>query len=173
MRKLALVIGAASAAVLSAVAGAASTAESFSYRATMTTRAEVPKPKAAATAAGVFTATVRKDASASSIRWTLTFRNLSGKAVAAHVHRGKPGVAGAVVLALCGPCKTGQKGFVAIPRAAADLLQRGGGYVNVHTAKNPAGEIRGQVKLVGRKTIPDGSPSPSPTDPGDAYPDYP
>ena len=34
----------------------------------------------------------------------------------------------------------------------ADVLERGGAYVNVHTAKNAAGEIRGQIKLLNHGT---------------------
>ena len=40
-------------------------------------------------------------------------------------------------------------GKVTVKKDIADALERGKTYVNVHTAKNPAGEIRGQVKLVG------------------------
>lgn len=60
------------------------------------------------------------------IRWTLTFRNLGGKTVAAHIHEGKAGVAGPVVLALCGPCKTGQTAWTTIGKDVADLLENGG-----------------------------------------------
>jgi hypothetical protein len=127
--------------------GAGST---HAYHATMGTRAEVPRPNAPAKAAGTFNATVTERQGKATLRWTLTFRRLSGPAVAAHIHRGKPGMAGAVVVPLCGPCRTGQNKRQAIDGDLAEALEKGGYYVNVHTAKNAAGEIRGQLKLVGR-----------------------
>jgi hypothetical protein len=129
-----------------ALAGSAKTV--YTYKSALTSGTEVPKPKAPATAKGLFTATVTENGSVRTIRWTLTFRGLSGKAVAAHIHKGKAGVSGGVLLPLCGPCTTGQTGQAKISGAAADALERGLAYVNVHTAKNAAGEVRGQVKLV-------------------------
>lgn len=124
---------------------AATSKRSVSYRVTMTPRQEVPAPTAPSRAVGVFTATVADAGALRSIRWTLTFRNLSGKAVAAHIHAGKRGAAGGVLLALCAPCKTGATGRATIARDTADALEHGTAYVNVHTAKNAAGEIRGQI----------------------------
>jgi CHRD domain len=104
-------------------------------------RHETPAPKAAARARGLFTATL----SGRVLTWRLTFSRLTGKALAAHIHLGKPGVAGPVVVPLCGPCVSGvHKRVVVTVRVRNALLHRGA-YVNVHTAKNPAGEIRGQV----------------------------
>ena len=125
------------------------TTTTYSYRATMTAKQEVPSPKASAKAGGVFTATVTERGSRATIRWTLTFHNLSGKAVASHIHTGKPGVAGPVMLALCGPCRTGLSGRGTLTHAQSEVLERRGAYVNVHTAKNAGGEIRGQLRLVG------------------------
>jgi hypothetical protein len=158
----------------SAVALGAPAKSTYTYKAAMTVAAEVPKPSAPAKARGVFSATVTEDASARVIRWTLTFRNLSGKAVAAHIHKGKPGVAGGVLLGLCGPCKNGQTGKATISSAVADALEQGRAYINVHTAKNTAGEIRGQAKLVkstedttsGAQTTPTPTPAPDPGDDG-------
>ena len=123
--------------------------KTYSYRATLTPKSEVPTPKAPAKAAGVFSATVKDNGRSATVRWTLTFARLSGKAVAAHIHLGKAGVAGPVVLPLCGPCKTGANGRGTLTHDQAEMLEEGRGYTNVHTAKNQAGEIRGQLKLVG------------------------
>lgn len=151
---------AAIALIVAGLAVAAMTTDTYTYRATLTAGAEVPKPKAPAGAAGVFTATVTDTTTAATIRWTLTFRKLSGKAVGAHIHKGKPGVAGAVLVPLCGPCTSGRKGKATITKTVSELLERGRAYINVHTVKNAAGEIRGQVKLV-KKTSTADDPPPS------------
>jgi CHRD domain len=123
--------------------------ERYSFKTTLNSRLEVPKPKAPAGAKGTFTATSVEQGSKVSITWKLTFSGLSGKAAAAHIHKARPGKAGPVVVALCGPCRSGQTGKASISRTIEESLERGQTYVNVHTARNPAGEIRGQVKLVG------------------------
>ena len=56
-----------------------------------------------------------------------------------------------------------------ISRAVADALERGLTYVNVHTAKNAAGEIRGQLKLLDHAgTNPSPAPGPATTTPDDS-----
>ena len=140
---------AAVAAVVVGAALAGTSASIYTYKATMSVGAERPKPSAPAAAKGVFTATVTESGSTRLLKWKLTYSGLSGNAVAAHVHKGKAGVAGAVLVPLCGPCKSGQTGQVKIKKDIGDAMERGLTYVNVHTAKNAAGEIRGQVKLVG------------------------
>jgi hypothetical protein len=52
-----------------------------------------------------------------------------------------------VALALCGPCRSGQKGKGLLTHAQFAKLESGAGYVNIHTTKNAGGEIRGQVKV--------------------------
>ena len=108
--------------------------------------AEVPKPGGVSSAAsGTFSLTLKHAGGKYTATWKLTFSGLTGAAVAAHIHQGVPGKAGPVVLALCGPCKSGQSGKAQLSGAAANALNGRKAYVNVHTAKNPAGEIRGQV----------------------------
>ena len=152
MPKLALSIAIAVALAIVGVALAGSAARTYTYRAAMSPGGEVPKPKAPAGAKGAFSATVTESGSTRTISWKLTFSGLSGKAVAAHIHKGKAGVAGAVIVPLCGPCKNGQTGKVKISKDVADVLERGVAYVNVHTSKNAAGEIRGQIKLLNHVT---------------------
>ena len=94
-------------------------------------------------ASGKFTATL----SGKTLKWTLSFDNLSGAAVAAHVHTGKRGTAGGVIIALCGAnCKSPINGATLVSPTVIKQLESGDTYVNVHTAKNPGGEIRGQIK---------------------------
>ena len=121
--------------------------KSIPYAASLTAGAEVPKPNGVpAAAGGTFAVTLTDKAGKYTAKWTLTFHNLTGKAAAAHIHKGKVGRAGPVLVALCGPCHSGQSGSAVIPAAAATAIEQGAAYVNVHTAKNAGGEIRGQVK---------------------------
>jgi hypothetical protein len=120
------------------------------FRGVATAGAEVPKPTGVkAGARGLLALTKTESSGSFSIAWTLTYTNLTGKAQAAHIHRGKVGKAGPVLVSLCGPCKSGQKGKANISKGVAAAIKSGGTYVNVHTAKNAAGEIRGQIKKTG------------------------
>lgn len=144
-------IGAALVAVLAlaGLATAASQKDTYTIRAKLTARAEVPKPTGVpASATGVFTGKVVELANDKArLTWKLTFSHLSGKAVAAHIHMARPGKAGGVMVALCGPCKSGQTGKATITHAQVKKIEAGATYVNVHTPKNAAGEVRGQVKV--------------------------
>jgi hypothetical protein len=58
---------------------------------------------------------------------------------------GKAGKPGGVIVALCANCKSPVSGSAKVSAAVIKALNGGDAYVNVHTAKNPNGEIRGQV----------------------------
>ena len=123
--------------------------ETYTYTAPMTAKQEVPAPKGVpANATGGFSATVVEAGDSITLKWKLTFSGLTGKVGAAHIHKAKKGKAGPVVLALCGPCKSGQKGSAKISEAVNKAIETGNAYVNVHTTKNAAGELRGQLALV-------------------------
>ena len=103
---------------------------------------EVPHPKATKVgASGRYKATL----TGTTLTWTLTFAHLSGPATAAHIHIGLRGKAGAVLVPLCGPCTSPANGSATFTSAQIADLKAGKDYVNVHTAKNPNGEIRGQI----------------------------
>ena len=53
--------------------------------------------------------------------------------------------AGPVIVPLCAPCKSGAQGKATVDSSVLNALESGRAYVNVHTKKNPAGEIRGQL----------------------------
>jgi hypothetical protein len=144
MRKLALVLAAVVAAALTTTALAAVRKdETYKLSAALNGRQEVPKPKGVPAAAkGTFTGTLKGN----TLTFKLTFRGLSGQAVAAHIHLGPKGKAGAVLVPLCGPCKSPMSGTMKVSDKAHDAIERNRTYVNVHTPKNAAGEIRGQVK---------------------------
>ena len=122
--------------------------------ATLNGKAE--KPRSSSKATGEATLTVATNNK--SIRYRLEAKGLSGKPQAAHVHFGKPGQAGPVILNVCAkPCslpKSGRltkKDFAKAPgvasfKAAVRAIKRGRAYVNIHTKKFAAGEIRGQIR---------------------------
>lgn len=118
------------------------TAFAEKMKATLDGKAEVPPN----TSAGKGTADIDYDPATKKLSWKLTYSGLSGPATAAHFH---------------GPAEAGKNAGVAVPikdatsspaegsatltdAQAADLVA-GKYYVNVHTAANPGGEIRGQV----------------------------
>jgi translation initiation factor IF-1 len=108
---------------------------------------ERPKPKGnVRRAKGAFTVKITKSGSSAVLVWRLTFSRLTGKAVAAHIHNGARGKAGPVIVPLCSPCKSGASGRATVGASVLNVLEAGRGYVNVHTKKNPAGEIRGQLR---------------------------
>jgi len=148
VKKLALLVVAAAAATLVVVAFAGA-AETYIVGATLRNNTEVPRPKGAALARGSFSGKYVENKTGATLTWKLTFSRLSGKALAAHIHKGKRGQAGPVIVPLCGPCRNGQVGKVHISKAVVAALEGNNGYVNVHTAKNAPGEIRGQVKVSG------------------------
>ena len=144
----ALVVSAVAALALVGLALAAPQKETYNLTANLRARFEVPRPHGVPVGAtGLFTGkAVELDNDKAKLTWRLTFAKLSGAAGAAHIHTGKPGKAGAVMIALCGPCRSGQRGTATLTHAQLTKIEAGGTYVNVHTAKNAAGEIRGQVK---------------------------
>ena len=129
-----------------AVAASASAAFAVSqatvWTAPLTSGQEIPKQVVKdASAHGQFKGTL----TGSTLKWTLTFAKLTGAATAAHIHLGAMGKSGNVVVPLCGPCKSGQSGSATLTAALKADFKKHQLYVNVHTAKNPAGEIRGQL----------------------------
>ena len=117
-----------------------------SVRTVLSAGQEVPKPKGVRRGAtGRFVLTAVKSGSSAVVTWRLTFSRLSGRAVAAHIHTGRRGAAGPVAVPLCGPCANGATGRATVNATTLAALESGRTYVNVHTARNPAGEIRGQV----------------------------
>jgi len=157
---------------LAGIALASSQGDTYKLTAKLKAGSEVPKPTGVpAAATGLFTGkTVELANDKARLTWKLTFSHLSGKAVAAHIHAGKAGKAGGVLVPLCGPCKNGQTGKAVITHAQEARIKAGAAYVNIHTAKNAAGEIRGQIKASGGSSSSDPSPSPTPTPEPPPYP---
>ncbi len=152
MKKLAVATGGATACALALIVVGAATARpeatTIKVSTAMNAAQEVPAPTGnVAGARGTFTATVTKAASGATLRWTMRFSGLTGPAAAAHIHTGRTGQAGGVAVALCGPCSSPASGSATANAATLAALQNGGAYVNVHTATNGDGEIRGQIAV--------------------------
>ena len=108
--------------------------------ATLTGGAETPKGAAAGKGSAAITL------NGSKVCWSFTGLAGIDKPAAAHIHKGKPGTAGPVVVPFGGTfkasgCTTAPAGVV-----KAIVASPGSYYVNVHTAKFPAGAVRGQLK---------------------------
>ena len=80
------------------------------------------------------------------LTWTVTYAGLTGPVKAGHFHG--PAAAGAnagVALGFSGSVESPIKGSATLTAAQLADLMAGKWYVNLHTAANPGGEIRGQV----------------------------
>ena len=111
-------------------------------KATLDGKSEVP-PNASA---GTGTADIDYDAATKKLSWKLTYSGLSGPATAAHFHGpAEPGKNAGVAVAIPGATSSPAEGSAVLTDAQAADLTAGKYYINVHTAANPAGEIRGQV----------------------------
>jgi len=127
---------------LGAAVGFAGPAFADKMKATLDGASEVPPT----TTAGKGAADIDYDPTTKKLSWKVTYSGLSGPATAAHFH---------------GPAEADKNAGVKVPipnataspaegsatltdEQAADLMA-GKYYVNVHTAANPGGEIRGKV----------------------------
>lgn len=145
MRKLVALLAAAALSALALTALSLAATKAGGWKATLTSGAEVPAPTVKAPhAKGTFTATV----SGTNLKWKLTYSGLTGPAAAAHIHVGAAGKAGNVLVPLCGTapkCRSGLTGTTKLTAQLKSLFAKHQLYVNVHTAKNLNGEIRGQI----------------------------
>lgn len=113
------------------------------FQAHLTGASEVP-PK---TGGGAGDALVALDTSTGTIHYTVQFHGLSGPATMAHIHGPAPaGKNAGVVVPLGNNPVSPIVGSAKLTPAQVKELQSGMMYVNVHTAENPGGEIRGQLK---------------------------
>ena len=88
---------------------------------------------------------MRFDAGTGLVRIFLFHENLTGAPTAAHLHQAAAGVNGPVIVPLAAAGANSFTGSQVLTAAQAAALTSAGTYVNVHTAANPGGEIRGQV----------------------------
>ncbi len=133
---------------------AAVSAADEGFKAKLSGDAQVPPITVDAT--GNATVTIADDEG--SISWKVTYKGLTGDAAAGHIHFGAADEAGPVMIPFDSVDNNGSSGtFQAADYAGGDglpgdwdgvlaAIRDGNAYVNIHTAANAAGEIRGQLK---------------------------
>jgi hypothetical protein len=154
---IALVIGMASVALASSNNGHGFGARLDGYQETPTLSSN-----------GTGTLSLHLDTTGTQLAYTLTYSGLSSNALAAHIHLGRPAIAGNVAAFLCGgggkPACPAAGGTVSGTIVAGDVIgpaaqglmagdfaaflraiRNNATYVNVHTTNFPAGEIRGAI----------------------------
>lgn len=162
MRRLLFVIAGAG-LVLAVLAPVVASDGGTKFEASLSGYLETPSVSTAAS--GFFHARIKHD----SIEFSLTYRNLTLPPAVAHIHFGRPDVAGGVSVFLCGgggrpacPASGTVTGTI-VPTDVVNLagqgiaagefaelvraMRHGATYVNVHTPPLfPGGEIRGNIR---------------------------
>jgi CHRD domain len=118
--------------------GPAALAEVINYKAALAAQGNDSK--------GTGNAEVTYDTTTKMVTWRVTFDNLTGPATAAHFHGpAAPGANAGVALLIGNNPTSPATGSATLDDAKAADLMGGRWYVNIHTAANRGGEIRGQV----------------------------
>jgi CHRD domain len=153
------VLSLAGAAVLALLVGSVSAnAQTRNFTALLSGASEVPGIPSGSGG----TATVTLDVAARTVTYRVDVYNMPSGTTAAHFHAGGPGVSGPVVVNFTVQTNISNDFSITGTATAADVVPRqaqgvnswddfvqaltlGQIYVNVHSAVNPGGEIRGQV----------------------------
>lgn len=139
-------------------------------------------PSVSTSGRGTFHATVSRNSD--EIEYTLSYRNLQGNVLQAHLHFAEPGVNGGIMIFLCSnlgngpagtqPCPPGPTTISGTLTAAGMVntaasqgisqgqfiemlraIRAGAVYANVHSNLFPGGEIRGQVLVLDGERTPE------------------
>lgn len=111
-------------------------------KATLDSKSQVPPNTSTATG----TAEIDYDPASKKLDWKVTYTGLSGPATAAHFHGpAEAGKNAGVAVAIPNAGTSPVSGSATLTDAQAADLVAGKYYINIHTAANPGGEIRGQV----------------------------
>lgn len=119
-------------------------ASTITYKAHLTAKDEVPANASTATGDGTFVL----NPATKELSWNVKFSGLSGPALASHIHGpAAPGANAGVLIQFETPnSPAGEiKGSTFLVTEQVADIQAGKYYVNIHTAANKGGEIRGQV----------------------------
>jgi hypothetical protein len=146
------------------------------WRATLSGFEETAPGTISTVASGSFSAEINHDETV--VSWTLSYEDLEGTVQQAHIHFGAAGTSGGISVFLCTNQGNGPPGTQPCPPspatvtgtfAASDVIgpplqgidrgefdellraiRAGMTYANVHSARFPQGEVRGQIRASGR-----------------------
>lgn len=139
-----VVLGACSQAPMTSSTAVMDSGSSAAMSARLAGASEVPPT----TSIGSGNLVANFDRQSNVLTWTVTYAGLSGPVTAAHFHG--PAAVGAnagVALGLTGSLDSPINGMATLTAAQTSDLMAGNWYLNLHTAANPNGEIRGQVSV--------------------------
>ena len=129
-------------AAIAMLTASASFAEEMKMKADLSATQEVPPTQSQ----GKGNAEVNFDSASKKLSWTVTYSGLTGPATAAHFHGpAEAGKNAGVAVAIPNATSSPVEGSATLTDAQAADLAAGKYYINIHTAANPGGEIRGQV----------------------------
>ena len=139
MRKALIAAGVAAASLVVAIAAGATT------NATTKLEANLRGANEGAPASNRGKTEIRLTPATGRVCWETTIAKIDGKPNASHIHKGRRGVAGNVVVPLGAGYKRQGCTTAAKTLVRAIIRTPGAYYVNVHNAKHPAGAMRGQL----------------------------
>jgi hypothetical protein len=120
----------------------AAIAETITYKSVLNAQNVTP----ANDSKGTGSAVVTFDPATKTLTWDINFDGLTGPPTMAHFHGpAAPGANAPVALMIGANPTSPAKGTATLTDAQAADLQAGRWYINIHTAANRGGEIRGQV----------------------------
>jgi hypothetical protein len=121
---------------------AAAEAQVVPFKGTLSGASEVPPVQSQGSGA----AAVNANPATKGVSWSVTYSGLSGPPAAAHIHCGAAAGANAGVAVDLGKNLASPiQGSGTMTDAQMADLQAGKCYVNIHTANNKGGELRGQL----------------------------
>lgn len=113
------------------------------YSAELSGKNQVPPVTSDATG----TAKLTLDRGSKTLTWEVTYKGLTGEPTAAHLHGpAKEGANAAPIVPFNPPLASPLRGSSVVSDTVITQLDNGEIYLNIHTAANPNGEIRGQLK---------------------------
>jgi hypothetical protein len=118
-------------------------ADQINFKADLNGASEVPP----VTTTGKGTATASLNTATKMLTWDVDYSGMSGPVTAAHIHGpAAPGANAGVLVSLGTTLASPIKGSATLTDAQISDLEAGQTYINLHTADNKGGEVRGQLQ---------------------------